>query len=547
MLDLWRYVVKKGAFVAADRVVTSPLFSWTWSGSDAPSFVGRLTEFRPTDSHSVIEMMDGKYLLAGHLVDTGGASPFSVDTDARNWLDHLHGFAWLRHFRELSDPGQRRFARTLVLDWLGRHGDFERETWAVPIASKRVLNWLKNHTLLVEGATTDEVRAINRSLGTQIQSIKARVELACEPFDRLMARIALLGASMCLATEEAEVPGLVAQLEAELARQTDEDGLHLSRNPYFQLQALGELIPVNRLLGLRQPEHVREIAASVERMHRAFERLVLGTREPVYMNGCGQVPVGMVLSVLAQSSARTDQSVISSGYGVLVDGEGRVVADGGKVPPLAHSGTAHAGALSFEYSCGGSFIVGNCGPAPSQLPESHTLFRHGSAHCAPTIDDLSAAELGGGLFIADRLRPRSADPTLSLDRSDNVLEMRTAGYAERYGLDLVRRLTLMGGGHTLAGQDFFVANGDTAKIPGAFSIRFHLGPGVAPEIDPAAALIRMRHRNGEQWSFLWEGAEARIEESVRHSAYYGLMRTFQIVLSGVAAPGAEAAWVITRQ
>jgi len=112
---------------------------------------------------------------------------------------------------------------------------------------------------------------------------------------------------------------------------------------------------------------------------------------------------------------------------------------------------------------------------------------------------------------------------------------------------MVRRLTLMGAGHTLVGQDRFVAAGGGRVREEMFNIRFHLAPGAAPERAASEDMVRIVYKNGETWAFLWEGAEADIEESVRHSAHFGLLRTRQIVLTGRARAGREIAWVFTRQ
>src|SRR5699024_7008335 len=113
-------------------------------------------------------------------------------------------------------------------------------------------------------------------------------------------------------------------------------------------------------------------------------------------------------------------------------------------------------------------VAGNCGPAPGQLADSRDLFRHSSAHSAPTIDDVSSARIG------KVLRQRGPAPVLVLEPDENALEMRTGAYRTPYGLDVVRRLTLMGGGQTLVGQDKFVAAGRPGRQQGHFSIRFHL-------------------------------------------------------------------------
>jgi uncharacterized heparinase superfamily protein len=53
--------------------------------------------------------------------------------------------------------------------------------------------------------------------------------------------------------------------------------------------------------------------------------------------------------------------------------------------------------------------------------------------------------------------------------------------------------------------------------------------------------------NGMVWTFLWEGAEFREEDSVRQSAYFGFHRTRQLVLEAPVADGAEIAWIFTLE
>lgn len=541
VFEVLRFGLKRAGLGLADRAVTHPMFSWTWAGTGAGRFVPRLAEFRPADAQTVIEMMEGKYLLAARMVETGGASPFAVETDADGWFADLHGFGWLRHFSALTDPGQRAFARTLVLDWIGRFGDFDHDAWALSITARRVLNWLKALALLEDGATPDQMRTIFRALSVQIASLKARAPLARDPVERLMAEIALVGAALSESEEGSDLSAHVERLGALLEAGLDGDGLIKNRNPFSQIQILSEIIPVNQVLGQRHGAMSGGIARRIEAMHRALEKLVLGTREPVYANGCGQVPVELILAIAAQSGVRGTGSGLCGGYGILADGPGKLVADSGQVPPLAFAGVAHAGALSFEYACGSVLVAGNCGPAPGRLAESRNLFRHTSAHSAPTIEDMSSARIGGAL------RPRGPAPQIVLEAGENAIEMRTGAYRRRFGLDLVRRLTLMGGGQTLVGQDRFVAARRSGRQQGHFSIRFHLAPGVTVERSSGEDLVRMVYRNGEVWTFLWEGAAAEIEDSVRHSASLGLHRTRQIVLSGVAKSDAEVAWVFTRQ
>src|SRR5690606_21650514 len=304
----------------ADYAVTNPLIRWTWTGPSNEELVGALGEFRPSDRETVLEMMQGRYLLSSKLVDTHGVSPFSVDIDHADWLDDLHTFAWLRHFRDARTDEERRFARTLTLDWIGREGSFNRLTWGPSQTARRVLNWLRHFNILVEGATTEQQQTISRSLSTQIQSLKLRGVLANDPVDALLAAIAPVGVALCNERGENGVYPRWKRVHRLLDTQIDEDGMHLSRCAKQQLQILVELITIKQALRRLYEQYANEFTETLEKMHRALDAVSLGTGEPGYFNGTGQMPHDLVVAVQAQSPARARTTGITGGYGRLISG-----------------------------------------------------------------------------------------------------------------------------------------------------------------------------------------------------------------------------------
>lgn len=545
MLDAIRFGARRLGLGLADHVVTMPALRWTWTGLADNAFAGDLPETRPCDRDAVREMMAGRYLLASKLVETGGASPFSLGLDHPDWVWNLNSFAWLRHFRDVHDPGERRFARTLVLDWIGRDGKFARDSWAPALCAQRVLNWLRHLTLLLEDANPEQARTIQRALGTQIQSLKVRRPLTGDPADQVFAVIALVGAQLCTQGEGSDIDKYIGQLDLLLDRQLDNDGMHKSRNPKLQLQLLIGLTSICRALGSHKSEASGELVAQVERMHESLDALTLGSGEPVYFNGCGQLPHDVLIAVQANGPARRPKSTLLGGYGIMRDGETVIIADSGLVPPPDLANNAHASALAFEFSHASELILGSCGPAPSDLPDAAPLFRQGIAHSAPTIDAQDAQPIATTGPRAARLLQMGPLPTLSLNAADRLLTLGSSGYAQRFGVDLERRLTLLSGGTTLVGQDRMIANGSAR--PGLLAIRFHLAPGIMVRRNRGEGIIRLVLPNGAVWSFLWEGANFREEESVRQSAYLGFAKTRQLVLEAEVVPDSEVAWIFTLE
>ena len=535
------FAISQGSKRFADFMVSNPVIRWVWTGPGNEDFTSALSDFRPSDRESLLEMMQGRYLLASKLVDTNGASPFAIDLVHDDWLDDLQSFAWLRHFRDARTDEERSFARALTIDWIDRDGGFDHRIWGLSLTARRVLNWLRHFNILVEGANPEDAKVITRSLGTQIQSLKLRAPFADEPVDALMASVALLGVALCDTDRENEIPSRLYAMNMLLDRQIDEDGLHRSRSAKVQFQLIVELTTLRQAL-LRQSDAYRnELGELLESMHRALDAISLGTGEPAYFNGTGQMPHDIVVAVQAQTPTRARSTGTAGGYGRLIWGRSIVVADSGLVPPPEYARHMHASALAFEFSHGRDLIVCNCGPAQSDQEESALLFRQGIAHAAPTINALSAAIIPTRGPLKNRVIKLGRPPEMASEEADHTLVMRTHGYAERFGVVLERRLTLLAEGLSLVGQDRVLKA--RSKVSGAVAIRFHLAHQT--QVSQAGDMLKLRLASGQVWNFLWEGAEMRVEDSVRQSAYFGFHRTHQIVLDALVADVGEISWIFT--
>ena len=535
------FLARRSAKRLGDLAVSNPLIRWSWTGPGNEEYSGALSDFRPTDRESLLEMMQGRYLLASKLVDTDGVSPFAVEMVHDDWLDDLQAFAWLRHFRDARSDEERAFGRSLTLDWISRHGQFDRSVWALSLTARRVLNWLRHFNILVEGANPEDAALISRSLGTQIQSLRLRGMFADDPVDALMAALALLGVALCDQARDFEIPARLNRVNKLLDQQLDEDGLHRSRSAKMQLMLMVELTTLRQALLSQSDSYKNELGEELDAMHRALDAISLGTGEAAYFNGTGQMAHDIIVAVQAQNPARARSTGTAGGYGRLISGRSIVVADSGLVPEPEFSRHMHASALAFEFSHGRDLVVCNCGPAPADMEDSELLFRQGIAHSAPTINALSAAVIPPGGPLANRVVAVGKPPELAADEADHSLLMRCHGYDDRFGVVLERRLTLLAEGKSLVGQERMLKARN--RMSGACAIRFHLAHQTT--VTQAGDMLKLRLASGQIWNFLWEGAEMRVEDSVRQSAYFGFHRTRQIVLDVLVGEVHEVSWIFT--
>jgi uncharacterized heparinase superfamily protein len=138
-------------------------------------------------------------------------------------------------------------------------------------------------------------------------------------------------------------------------------------------------------------------------------------------------------------------------------------------------------------------------------------------------------------------------PFIEVEKKEPEIVARTGAFRSKSGVEIERRVTLLSGGETLVGRDRLIASGGRQRFSSTLVQRFHLAPGATAQRSENAGMISIHLQSGQIWSFLWEAANARIEQSVRQSAHIGYHKTQQIVLEAEVGRDVEVAWILTRQ
>ena len=126
--------------------------------------------------------------------------------------------------------------------------------------------------------------------------------------------------SLCEEKRFNEIPARVRRVNRLLAAQIDPDGLHRTRSAKTQIRLLVELTSLKHALRRYHEQYADEFDAVIDRMHRGLNSTSLGTGEPAYFNGTGQLPHDVLVALQAQSLARMRDTGRAGGYGRLVAG-----------------------------------------------------------------------------------------------------------------------------------------------------------------------------------------------------------------------------------
>lgn len=552
--DRWAALVARALWRRARRRLRlGPMYRWRFAGRVPDRVRIAPPDVRLADPQIAQEIYSSRFPLAGHLVDSGGVSPFQVDVGEPGWIRALHGFRWLRHLSAAGTDLAAANARSLVTDWMAHSGrDVAGQAWEPGITAKRVIAWLQHSSLILNGAELPFYRAFLASLATQVRYLRAVAPEMDAGKERLRVRIALAFASLSLPSSASAVRAAARHLDTELTAQILPDGGHISRNPLTIPALLADLLPLRQTYANQAQPPPAALVGSIDRMMQALRFFRHADGSLARFNGMGLTLQERINSLLRHddSSATPLMHAPHSGYDRLALGQTVVIADTGAAPPFEVSSTAHAGCLSFELSCGRNCFIVNCGVDSYGLPESRAFGRATAAHSTATVNDTSQGRfvhparihgiIGGSL--------RGGAGTVGHRRLDGpgsqgVVASHDA-YVPEFGLVHQRELRLEDGGDMLSGVDRFQPVGRARAVPAA--IRFH----IHPDIDLFRAEdggIGMAARAGMAWLFDCGDVRPDIEESIFFAAGGGPRTTGQIVLHLADARGREVAWRFVRQ
>jgi uncharacterized heparinase superfamily protein len=554
---LWVLVAREVWRRTRRRLRAGPIYRWRYTGRTPERVLIAPPDLRLADQQIALEIYYGRFPLAGHLVDTGGQSPFQMPVVHRGWLKSLHGFRWLRHMRAAGTDLAAANARALVSDWITTHGGkISGVAWDPATTARRIIAWLQHSSVVLQGAEFPFYRAFLRSLAVQIRYLRSMARDMPDGSERLRGRVALAFAALSLPAPSSAVRNATRNLAEELDRQILADGGHISRNPMIVLELLADLLPLRHTYANQAEAPPDALIGAIERMLPALRFFRHQDGSLARFNGMGATIQDRIAAVLRHDDTAGAPLLHAphSGYERLSMGGTTVIADTGAVPPPDVSGHAHAGCLSFELSSGRHHYVVNAGVDNFGADEFRPLARATAAHSTATLNDTSSARFTHSARVNGLLRtPLVAGPRhVPCQRTDadggQGFVASHDGYVSRFGLFHEREMTLSDGGNLLEGVDrFFRAGGEAPRNNGRdlVTLRFHVHPETQIYRDGQGRLV-LAAGGADSWAFSCEGAPAEVEESIFFAGLSGPRRANQIVISFRASEMPEIAWQLTR-
>lgn len=518
-------------------------------------------DLRTSDPTVAAEFYAGIFSFAGRMVETRGNSPFGVSPPSLRWDEELCGFGWLRHLRAANTDIARAHARSLVDDFLEHDGD-RLGAGALPrVAARRLISFLSQAPLLLEGADRTFYLRFMRTIGRSLGQLRVAAGPDVAADDRMLIAIAQSFANLCVSPPPRAQSRADAQLAALLNQHVLQDGGHISRNPRRLLELLTDLLPLRQTYTARGLEPPLALITAIDRMMPMLRLFRHEDGAIAQFNGMGASAADLLATVLAYDDAHARPMTHApwSGYERIVADRALLIVDVGAPPPRAFSTEAHAGCLSFEFSVAGALIVVNCGASPVDHGPTRLAARSTAAHSTLTVADTSSCRFAGSppgdrlARMAERLLgpvilsgPEQVQTERSSDADGFRLRASHDGYLTRHGVVHERQLWLPAGGDRLEGVDRLIrSSGGEVQA----TVRFHLHPAVEAVAESESHAVALSLPDGQRWRFEAPGQTVHIEESVWFAAPGGVKASRQLVIDlsvDAQSASAECGWRFMR-
>jgi uncharacterized heparinase superfamily protein len=515
---------------AGEMACNTVLYNWSLRGEAPDRLAVKPVDPWPGNVEAGRWLCDGAFALGADQVSLQGGcwEPIGVD---EAWLDHMHGFEWLRDLRTLGGEESRQQARWLTESWIYYHQKWSPQAWRADMCGSRIAMWISYFEFFVEAAGPDFQDLFFDSLHKQARHLSRAVQGNVAGVPMLKAIKGLLYAGLAFESRDSWTQQALTLLNQEIAKQVLRDGAHISRSPIQHMQALQILLDIRTALsaaGKALPETVQH---AIDNLGAALRFFRYGDGGLATFHGTQEGPRDLLESVLAQANVRGKglQTLPCAGFEKVTEGRTLIMFDCGRAPPRPHDKVAHAAPLAFEMAYGKERIFVSCGTHPTSADWQEAL-RATAAHNTITLDYRNACEIRTDGHFARK--PRVVSVVREESKDFCLLEAAHDGYALLNGIEHRRRLYLSNEGHDLRGEDILTSQAGPAR-PVQVAIRFHIHPRVMVSLigeGGEEALLRLP--SGIGWRFHQSGGVLKLEDSVYLGEDSRPRKTKQLVVYG---------------
>jgi uncharacterized heparinase superfamily protein len=113
------------------------------------------------------QLVSGKVLITGHMMDVGENSIWSQSPPSELFATELQGFGWLDDLAALGDQAAKYKAQSWVLDWISGFGMGKGSGWSADLTGWRLIRLINHSSFLMNKLSEGRQAKVFHSMAIQ--------------------------------------------------------------------------------------------------------------------------------------------------------------------------------------------------------------------------------------------------------------------------------------------------------------------------------------------------------------------------------------------
>ncbi len=432
-------------------------------------------------------------------------------------FENLHSFLWLAR---LDRKNSKNITKLIIKSWNNNFFNYESNTWEMEITAKRVIAWISNTDITLEGS--DKVYREEFFLSLIKQSnflLKNLKNLFYNP-TKIICCAAIILSGIAFKENDLNYKIGTKELEKIIKNFFDENGFPKSRNPEEVFVSLKYLILIREWFKEAQkpiPDFLNEI---IIKCGNCYAILSSNNNQFPLFNGATEIDNKNYDHFLKTLKYKFDSKKNVVGDLILIKKKKfQLSMDCGNPPPSIFSKNYQAGCLSFELTANKQKIICNSGYGKYLSPKLKSLSRSTAAHSTLYLNDTSSCtfqknesinKIYGNLLLQKHKIIRK---DLVEDKEFYYISASHNGYEKRFGYIHRRSIKISKKEDKIFGIDELkkTKNNSNSLI---YFVRFHIYPDTKIVKTKAGNSVIISLSNGDGWILESKTNNLEIEKNI---------------------------------
>ncbi len=463
------------------------------------------------------------------------------DIDTKNFKK-LNNFYW---YFSLDLKSPKKITQKIISDWINKNYKYNSKSWEFDLTSKRIIAWLSNHNLCLDGGDKNYLNVLNEMIQKQTNHLINEINNSKKVDDKIIGCAAIILVGLSYKDEKNYLSFGLNLLKKISSLTFDNQGFTKSRSIKQLIFYLKYFILIREWFKEAQVEVPSIIDETIYYLGQGYAFAWQNINSDILMNGNNISNNTEFDQYLKRFSYKfKNENKEFGGYVILRDKKISFIMDIGAPPSAKYSSEYQSGSLSFEIISNGKKLISNCGYYNGKNKKLVGLSKSTATHSTLTINDNSSCKFKvfkENYLINESLKVLKKN--IVCEKNYWKISAAHDGYNRKYNTIHEREIEYYPEQFKFSGKDKILQKKSKSNIK--FDIRFHLEPNVKlmKTQNNKAILIELED---EGWKFTCDNFSINIDNGLYFGNKNSYTQNQNIFISGITNNNEDIIWQLNK-